>query len=58
MDQSVPAPLTNLASSSIRRVFLRWEWLRIWYNAVLVVWVLGWVAYFVAYEPNCYPNYP
>lgn len=58
MDQPVAEPQTNLASSSIRQVFLQWEWLRIWYNAVLVVWVLGWVAYFVWYEPSGRPNYP
>jgi hypothetical protein len=58
MDQSVAAPQTNLASSSIRQVFLQWEWLRIWYNTVLVFWVLGLVSYFVAYEPNGHPDYP
>ncbi len=45
MDQSVPAAQTNPAGSSIRQVFLQWEWLRIWYNAALVVWVLGLTAF-------------
>lgn len=35
-----PYRVDGSSTQQIRQIFLQWEWLRIWYNVVLVAWVL------------------
>lgn len=41
---STSDPATDSFAVEARSIFRRWEYLRLWYNGILVVWTLVWIG--------------